>query len=47
MREVAKLFYIFLTTPDEIKKYVQSSNTLSLKTIIIELDFLKKSVIIQ
>ena len=24
LRKVAKLFYIFLTTPDEVEKYVQS-----------------------
>ena len=26
LRKVAKLFYIFLTTPDEVEKHVQSSS---------------------
>ena len=26
LREVAKLLYIFLTTPDEVQKYVQSNS---------------------
>ena len=27
LRKVAKLLYIFLTTPDEVKKYVQSNSS--------------------
>ena len=27
LREVAKSFYIFLATPDEVEKYVQSSSS--------------------